>query len=262
LYVLAAISFVRKHRKGLMRVIRVVVLVALSVVGLSQTARAQAGAPEGWDVSVYPVFAWVPLGIDIGVEVPPSDDGGAGGSGEIIDSRFDGAFFGGVTATNGVWRLEGYGIWAAVGGDRPEQPFLEVDLDLIYLEGKVGRRFAPDLYITGGLRRLAFDYDITLAGLPRFSRKPGIWDPLVGIGWHRAGEKLEWHASFDGGGFGVGADVDLAAAFRVDWKPVRHFGVTAGYNVLYLKVSDTVLGREVTVEPTLHGPAVGIGLYF
>jgi hypothetical protein len=73
---------------------------------------------------------------------------------------------------------------------------------------------------------------------------------------------VEWHASFDGGGFGVGAVVDLGAEFRVDWKPARHFGLTAGYNVLYLKLSDTVAGRDLTVKPTLHGPAIGVGLYF
>jgi hypothetical protein len=73
---------------------------------------------------------------------------------------------------------------------------------------------------------------------------------------------VEWHASFEGGGFGAGADVDLSAGLRVDWKLVRHFGLTAGYNFLYLKVTDSVLGRTVTVEPTVHGPMVGFGLYF
>jgi hypothetical protein len=48
----------------------------------------------------------------------------------------------------------------------------------------------------------------------------------------------------------------------VDWKPVRHFGLTGGYNVLYVKVSDTVAARTLTMKPTLHGPTVGIGLYF
>jgi hypothetical protein len=60
----------------------------------------------------------------------------------------------------------------------------------------------------------------------------------------------------------VGAEVDLGAEFRVDWKLVRHFGLTAGYNLLYLKVTDEVIGRTVTVKPTLHGPTVGLGLYF
>jgi hypothetical protein len=250
----------------MMHVVRVVCLALLCVVGPGQAARAQGGASggdtqDGWDVAIYPVLAWVPISIGIDVDIPPID-GGAGGAGQIIDSRFDGAFFGGLAASNGEWRIEGYAIWASVGGDRPDRPFLTVDLDLIYGDGKVGRRVAPDFYVTGGVRRLAVDYDITLGDLPRLSRKPGVWDPLVGIGWHRQGPTVEWHASFEGGGFGVGADVDLGATFRVDWKPVRHFGLTAGYNFLHLKVSDSVAGRTVTLKPTLHGPAVGFGLYF
>jgi hypothetical protein len=246
---------------------RLIALVAtVCVTSLCQAAHAQSVAPdartqEGWKVTVYPVLVWVPLGIDIDVDVPPID-GDAGGSGQILDSRLDGAFFGGVNASNGVWRIEGYGIWAGFGGDRLERPSLVADMDLIYGDGKVGRRVAPDLYVTAGVRRLALKYDITLGDLPHFSRKPGVWDPLVGIGWHHEGPTVEWHASFDGGGFGVGADVDLRAELRVDWKPVRHFGVTAGYNVLYLKISDSVASRTLTMTPTLHGPAVGIGLYF
>ena len=204
----------------------------------------------------------MPLGVDIPVEIPPvADGGGAGGTGGIIDPRFDGAFLGGVNASNGTWRLEAYGLWVAFGGDRPERPFLVVDVDLIFGEAKIGRRIASDLYITGGVRRLALDYDVTLADLPRLSRKPGLWDPLVGIGWHRIGPKVEWHAAFDGGGFGVGADVNLGASVRVDWKPLRYFGLTAGYNLLYLKVSDTVARRDITLEPMLHRPVAGIGFY-
>ena len=246
--------------------IRLNCLTALCVVIVQVAALAQgtAGAPapqEGWDVAVYPILAWVPLGIGIGVDIPPFD-GDGGGSGDIVDSRFDGAFFGGVTASNGTWRFEGDAIWAAFGGDRIERPRFTVDVDLIYGHASLGRRVAPDLYLTAGVRRLALKYDFTLGELPHFSRKPGVWDPLVGIGWHRRGPKVEWHASFEGGGFGVGADVDLAGTVRMDWKPVRHFGFTGGYNFLYLKVTDTVAGREVTVEPTAHGPVVGIGFYF
>jgi hypothetical protein len=249
-----------------MHAIRVPLVAALCVVGLGQAARAQTVTPdpatrEGWQVAVYPVLVWVPLGISIDVDTPPFN-GDAGGSGGILDSRLDGAFFGGVNVSNGVWRIEGYGIWAGFGGDRPERPFLVVDMDLIYGDARLGRRIAPDLYITGGVRRLALKYDITLGDLPHFSRKPALWDPLVGIGWHHEGPRIEWHASFDGGGFGAGADVDLGAEFRVDWKPVRHFGLTGGYNVLYVKVSDTVAARTLTMKPTLHGPTVGIGLYF
>jgi hypothetical protein len=250
----------------MMRAIRVFFLAAVSVVCLAQPGRAQTAVPpasgdDGWRVTVYPILAWVPTSIGAEVNVPPIE-GDAGGSGEIVNSTFDGAFFGGVAATNGGWRVEGYGLWASFGGNRPERPHLDVDLDLLYGSGKAGRRVAPDLYLTGGVRRLALKYDITLGDLPHLSRKPGVWDPIVGIGWHRVGPRVEWHAAFDGGGFGVGADVDLGASFSVDWKPIRHFGLTAGYNMLYLKIPDTKASRDLTMKLTAHGPTLGFGFYF
>jgi hypothetical protein len=50
--------------------------------------------------------------------------------------------------------------------------------------------------------------------------------------------------------------------FRIDWKPVTHFGIAAGYNVLYFKVSDTLRDRTFVVKQTMHGPLLGIGFYF
>jgi hypothetical protein len=86
---------------------------------------------------------------------------------------------------------------------------------------------------------------------------------LIGLGWHGAlGPKWELHVSGEGGGFGAGADVDLSAGFRADWRIVRHVGATFGYNVLYLKVSDTVGQHTLTVKQTLQGPVLGIGLFF
>jgi hypothetical protein len=232
----------------------------VQIAAVPQRADAQ-DRQEGWNVAVYPVLAWVPLSIGIDVDIPPST-GDAGGAGTIVESRFDGAFLGGVTASNGTWRIEADGIWAAFGGDRVEQPTLTADLDVIYGHASLGLRIAPDLYLTGGVRRVALKYDVTLGDLPQLSRKPGVWDPLVGIGWHRPGRTVEWHAAFEGGGFGAGADVDLSGTIRMDWKPVRHFGLTGGYNFLYLKINDTVASRPVTLEPMVHGPVVGIGLYF
>jgi hypothetical protein len=249
-----------------MHAIRIGLVAAAFGVMTSAAAYAQntvqpANTQNGWQISVHPVLVWVPLGISIGVDVPPS--GGDGGeSGRIAESRFDGALFAGAMASNGVWRIEGYGIWAAFGGDRPELPFMTVDFDLIYGDARVGRRVARNLYAMVGVRRLVLKYDIAIGSLPRFVREPGVWDPIIGLGWHRVGPKVEWHATVEGGGFGVGADVDFGTTVRVDWKPVRHFGLAAGYSALYLKITDSKLGREVTMKPTVHGPMFGIGFYF
>jgi len=236
--------------------------VSVVVVCVTLGARsAEAQTSDEWRVAVYPVLAWVPLGIGIDVDVPPFD-GGGGGAGEIIDGRFDGAFLGGMSVTNGTFRVDADVIWAAVGGDRVELPRLTVDADLIYGHGMFGVRVAPQWYVSAGVRRLALKYNVVIGDQPEFERKPGVWDPLLGVGWHREGDKLDLHATFEGGGFGVGSDVDLGASFRFDWRPLSHFGLTAGYNFLYFKVSDTVRERTFTVKQTLHGPAVGIGFYF
>lgn len=229
------------------------------------SAQAQAttssSSDGGWKVTLYPVLVWVPMGIDINVNVPPID-GGGGGGGSIVDGRFDGAFLGGFSVSHRFWRIDADGLWAAVGGDRPQNPKLTVDVDAVYFHATGGVKVYKDLYVTGGVRRYALKYNVKLADYAPFERKPGVWDPVVGMGWHYAGKKLEAHATFDGGGFGVGADVDIAAGFHVDWKPVRFFGLTGGYQVLYIKGSDTVASKEFTFTQTLHGPVAGIGFYF
>lgn len=251
------------------RLLRTTTLAAL-VLSIATNARAQTApsAPTatqdaGWEFTIYPVLAWLPYKVDVDVNVPPIN-GGGGGSGSILNSQFDGAFLAGFSATNQVWRFDVDGLWAAVRGDRmPQLPNLSVDLDVYYGHGTVGRRLARDLYVTGGLRRIAAKYGITLGNQPTFSRRPGVWDPLVGVGWHREQKHWQWHAVFEGGGFGVGSDADIGTSFRVDWKPTAHFGVTGGYALLYFKISDELaVGRTFVSKQTFQGPIVGVGFYF
>jgi hypothetical protein len=237
-----------------------VIAVALALPG---AAQAQSGSSDDWKIAVYPVLAWVPISIDIEVNVPPvSGGGGSPERGKIAEGRFDGAFFGGVTASNRNWFFDFDGLWAAVGGDRPENPILRVDVDAFYGHASAARRIFSDVYVTGGVRRMAVKYEIELNGR-EFERKPGFWDPLIGVAWHHAaGDKFDLHAYLEGGGFGVGSDSEFSTGFRFDWKPATHFGITGGYNLLTFKLSNTVADREFTAKQTLHGPTLGIGLYF
>jgi len=245
------------------KMMRHVTLILCALLATAGSARAQTTSDDGWNVGIYPVFGWIPLGIDIKVDVPPFDDGDGGGAGQIADGRFDGAFLAGFYVSKGLFRVDGDGMWAGVGGDRIERPRLTVDADVIYFHVTGGVKIAKDVYAIGGLRRLGLKYDIVIADFPTFERKPGFWDPVVGIAWHREGaRRLEVHATFEGGGFGVGSDVEWAGMFRLDFKPVRHFGITGGYNFLYFKGEDTVRNRTFRVEQTLHGPLAGIGVYF
>ena len=238
--------------------------ILLAATGVANAQTSSVSSDDDWKVAIYPILAWLPLGIGIDVDVPPIDGGGggSGGSVEVIDGRFDGAYLGGFAASKGLFRVDADGLWAAVGGDRPERPFLKVDVDAIYYHVGAGVKVAPDFYLTGGVRRFALKYNIVVGEQPEFERKPGVWDPLVGVGYHKVADKFEVHTTFEGGGFGVGADVDLSGMFRMDWKPATHFGLTAGYNFLYFKIEDEVRNRTFTVKQTLHGPILGIGLYF
>jgi len=228
-------------------------------------AQGQTTRDDDWKIAVYPVLAWVPTTIDIDVNVPPVSGGGGSGpefGGKIAEGRFDGAFFGGLSAAKGNWRIDSDVLWAAVGGDRAENPVLRVDIDAFYGHVSAGRRIFSDVFVTGGVRRMAVKYEIELNGRD-FERKPGFWDPLIGVAWHHpVGNALDLHAVFEGGGFGVGSDSEIASSFRLDWKPTTHFGLTAGYSLLTFKLSHTVADREFTAKQTLHGPVVGIGLYF
>ena len=246
------------------------VLVSCVILMTATLAGAQSSTPppssssggDGWKFDVYPVLAWLPTSMDLEVNVPPLDAGGGGFEGEIVDSRFDGAFLGGFTATNGIWRIDADGLWAAVGGDRATRPVFSADVDVFYAHATAGRRIVQDLYVTAGVRRLALKYEISSPEFGSFSRKPGVWNPLIGLGYHLVRERFELHGVFEGGGFGVGAESDIGASVRADWKPFRHFGLTAGYSFLRYRVADDLAGRTFEATHSLQGPVVGIGLYF
>jgi hypothetical protein len=220
-----------------------------------------SGGDDGWNVGIYPVFIWIPSGIDIDIELPPDSGGNAG---SIVDGRFDGAYLGGFYASKDWFRVDADAVWAAIGGDREQIPSLTVDADLIYFHATGGVRLAPGFYATAGIRRLALKYNIQLAGFPEFERKPGLWDPVIGAGYHLEGEgkPIEFHATFEAGGFGVGADQDYGLMGRLDWKPISHFGITGGYSLLHLKFTNSERDRDFTVRQTVHGPIFGIGIYF
>jgi hypothetical protein len=245
-------------------------LLVFSCPALAQYSPQATSGDEGWTVTVYPLLAWVPTHIGVDLNLPDGGDTGGGGGGtgnegvrgELLNTSWDGAYLGGFSATNGTWRVDVDGLWAAVGGDRPERPQLSVDTDIIYGHAAVSRRLFKALYASAGVRRMAIKYEIRLASFAPFTRKPGVWDPVVGLGLHHAGRMFEIHGHYEVGGFGVGSDSEQAAILRADFKPFRHFGVTAGYSLLHFKVSDEVAGKELIAKQTLHGPILGVGLYF
>jgi hypothetical protein len=65
----------------------------------------------------------------------------------------------------------------------------------------------------------------------------------------------------DGGGFGVGSDLDIGANASADWRFARHFGMTMGGAYLHFEATDTILRQSITIKPTMYGPTFGFGIY-
>jgi len=226
-----------------------------------QTPAKPEERPYGWHTAIYPAMAWVPIfgtSVDLPPHVSPPIAPGASGR---TDNSLNGAYFGGARLEMGKWSADALFMWAALSAER-KTPLASVNLDFVFGDAHVGREVLPNLYLEGGFRRLALDVRATV-GTNSASGSPGYWDPLVGLTYRRSlGKKWQVLVHGDGGGFGVGSDVDVSASGRADWQFVRHFGLTMGYGGLHLSSSTTTAAGKLSISPTLHGPIVGLGVYF
>ncbi len=246
------------------------IAVAWLLLGTPSLVSAQATAPqgqaaeaeEGWTVAIYPVVGWLPL-FGASLDLPAFPDvPGDGGASLTTESSLEGAFLAGVAVQSDRLTFEASGLWAGLSAT-VERPNATVDSDVVYGEAFGGVRLNRHVALIGGVRRLAVKVSAEIVDLPRFERKPGLWDPLVGM-------QFDWQpwtrghvqTTVLGGGFGVGSDVDLSARLKMDWQLARHVGLVMGYQILYFDISHTVAGRTFDTQQTLHGPILGIGIYF
>jgi hypothetical protein len=224
-----------------------------------QTPAKVVERPYGWHTAIYPALAWVPI-FGTSVTLPPlpsqpiAPSGNTGGS-------FNGAYFGGARFEKGKWSADALFMWAALSGERTT-PHTSINLDFIFGDAFVGREVLPDLYLEGGFRRLALDINATVL-TDSASGSPGYWGPLIGLTYRRQlGKKWRVLIHGDGGGFGVGSDVDVSATGRAEWQFAHHFGLTMGYGGMHFSESTGTPGRTLSISPTMHGPIFGFGLYF
>ena len=226
-----------------------------------QTSADPDQKPYPWNIAVYPALAWAPIfGASVTLPPLPSHPSVPGPSGST-NSSFNGAFFGGARFEKNKWSADALFMWAAVSAER-KTPFTRVNLDFIFGDAMVGREVVPNLYLEGGFRRLALDVHATV-GTDSASRSPGYWDPLIGLTYRRQlGKKWRILVHGDGGGFGVGSDVDVTATGRADWQFARHFGLTMGYGGMHFSDTETRGGATFKISPTLNGPIFGFGLFF
>ncbi len=226
-----------------------------------QTTAKSEERPYGWHTAIYPALAWVPIfGTSVTLPPLPSQPIAPGPSGST-NSSFNGAYFGGARVERGKWSADALFMWTALSASR-KTPLTSVNLDFVFGDAHVGREVLPNLYLEGGFRRLALDLHATV-NTDSANGSPGYWDPLIGLTYRRVlGKKWRILIHGDGGGFGVGSDVDVSTSARAEWQFARHFGMAMGYGGMHFNDTTGVAGRKLTISPTMHGPIIGFGMYF
>ena len=154
-----------------------------------EAAQSQPSTPpsttphdsSGVDVSIYPILLWVPT-FKANASVPsfPDTPGGPDlpGASGTTSTSLNGAALAGFSIQSGNWRVDTDGIWAAFGTQR-DCPLLKVDLDVIYGHASGGVKIYKNLYVTGGLRRVALNTTSSWKIAPSTSSA----NPGSGIPW-------------------------------------------------------------------------------
>jgi hypothetical protein len=226
--------------------------------------------PNAWKFIVYPVYAWVPF-FSTSVTLPtiPSPPGGGGPVTPegTTSGSLNGAAFAGAEIYKGQWSGMFTFLYAGLSASRTT-PRTTLTADFIYGQAMVEHEVYKGLSLGGGFRRMALDLTATVGDYPSVSRTPGFWDPLLSATYRKQLNR-KWRVSghMDGGGFGVGSDLDIGAAASADWRFAKHFVLTMGGAYLHFEssntiLSDTALRKTLTIKPTMYGPTFGIGIYF
>ena len=226
--------------------------------------------PNAWKFIVYPVYAWVPF-FSTSVTLPtiPSPPGGGGPVTPegTTSGSLNGAAFAGAEIYKGQWSGMFTFLYAGLSATRTT-PRTKVTADFIYGQAMLEHEVYKGLSLGGGFRRMALDLTATVGDYPSVSRTPGFWDPLLSATYRKQLNR-KWRVSghMDGGGFGVGSDLDIGAAASADWRFAKHFVLTMGGAYLHFENSDTILSdtalrKTLTMKPTMYGPTFGIGIYF
>jgi len=253
---------------------------ALVLLAADRVFAAEGQAPsspkaEPFEVVLYPILVQAPI---FGAEIDlPSLPGGGGGGGEggeqtaTSGTSLNSAYMAGLTLRGDRWFGEFRGDWADLDASR-ESPRFSLETKARVFNVRGGVRVLDGLFATGGFRRISVRLDTTL-NLPILGRdisgttEPVLYDPMIGVEWRQRAGSWIFDANFQGGGFGVGTDVDTSAEFHAGWRVIPHTEIRLGYTFLYYKltVADVSIGsfqRTLISSQTLHGPIVGFGIVF
>jgi opacity protein-like surface antigen len=251
-------------------------IVAAAILMNAATAAAQSPSSaydaDGWKTIVYPIHAWLPVfGADVTLPGQPAPPGSGGGSGGIAipsaktSGNFDGAALAGFRLERSRLSIEGEFLWAGMSGS-VEAPHFDLTLDTIAFRVMGGFEVAPALYIDGGVRRFALDITASILNFQPVNWKPGIWEPVIGTTFRpQLSKTLRLFTEADVGFSTDNSSRSGSATATVEWKPISHLSLGAGWGWTYLRVDGTIgsfLTKDIHLSQTLNGPMLTLGIPF
>jgi len=249
-----------------------VALLASSSTVLAQTAASPkpAASDPGWDVSVYPILAYIPvMGIDVRLpDAPPCTGCPPSTPPESrANSGLSSAAFVGFRVEKRRFSVEGLFNYAGLEASA-SSPFVDVNLKIYAGNFKGGFMVVRDLYAEAGARYMGLKVTASVLTYPQVTWEPGRWDPLVGATYHpQLAKRWRLQAHLDWAGLGGDAYSATSGQARVEWQPINHFLLTAGYGFSNEKLNATLDtakygSKDIHLDYTLHGPVFGIGFHF
>ena len=259
------------------RIAFAVVVVIAALLGASSVVLAQgAAAPKqaaddpGWDVSVYPVLAYLPvMGINVRLpDAPPCIGCPPDTPPESrANSGLSGAAFVGFRVEKSRFSFEAVYNYAGLEASA-SSPFVDVNLKIYAGIVKGGFMVVKDLHVEAGAHYMALKVTADVLTYPEVAWEPGRWDPAVGVTYHpRLGKHWRLQTRLDWIGLGGDAYSATSGQARMEWEPIKHFLLTAGYGFSKEKLNGTLEtakfgNKDIHLDYTLHGPILGIGIHF
>jgi hypothetical protein len=144
----------------------------------------------------------------------------------------------------------------------------DADVKLYTAVVLAGVRVYGPFFLEGGARYHGVHATFAVLDFAPIDWDPGRWSPAVGATFRPVLSK-RWRlfAHIDRGGLGVNDVSTTNGEARIEWRPISHLAITAGYAFCTTTLDgtlfeNTAVARPVHLQQTLHGPVAGIGIPF
>lgn len=116
----------------------------------------------------------------------------------------------------------------------------------------------------GGIRYTDIDGKLEFSGPLGIQKGNESWvDPMFGLRWRwKFADKWALITRGDIGGFGVGSDFAWSASGLIDWRPWKHVGFLLGYRALYADYETGSGSGKFAFDATMHGPIIGLNIFW